>query len=67
MQQYQLQYFSLDKLSYNTMTIVLFPNLVLKLGLDRDLQTVCDTLTVFPHIVDQQTAEWCHAVTNRKT
>lgn len=42
----------------------MFPNLVLKLRLNRDLQTVCDALAVFPHIVDQQTAEGCHAVTN---
>ena len=39
-------------------------NLVLKVRLDGDLQTVCDTFAVFPHVVDQQTAEWCHAVAN---
>ena len=42
-------------------------NLVLKVGLDRDLQTVGDALAVLPHIVDEQTAEGCHAVANRET
>lgn len=49
------------------MTVILFPNLILKLGLDGDLQAVCDALTVFPHVVDQQAAERCHAVADRKT
>lgn len=37
-------------------------NLVLKVGLDRDLQTVCDAFAIFPHIVNQQMAEGCHAM-----
>ncbi len=28
-------------------------NLVLKVGLDGDLQTVCDAFAIFPHVVDQ--------------
>lgn len=42
-------------------------NLVLKVGLDGDLQTVRDTFAVLPHVVDQQAAERCHAVANRET
>lgn len=49
------------------MKAVLFPNLILKVRLYRDLKTVCDTLAIFPHVVDQQTAEGYHAVTNRET
>ncbi len=42
-------------------------NLVLKVGLNRDLQTVRDTFAVFPHVVDEQTAEWGHAVAHWET
>lgn len=37
-------------------------NLVLKVRLDGDLQTVRDAFAIFPHVVDQQAAEGCHAV-----
>lgn len=42
-------------------------NLVLKVGLDRDLQTVGDTLAVLPHVIDKETAKGCHAVTDGET
>lgn len=42
-------------------------NLVLKVRLDRDLHAVRDAFAIFPHVVNQQVAKWCHAMANRKT